>query len=702
MSERFPSSVLPKPAEPKNNGHESYSPKERLILNQIDNIDNPNQLATFCSENIDKLTTNLVNYILRPDMLSIHKVNKDYLHNFIRVFAEAGLLTPFHVDTLLTIDNISTIYKNDPFQLDKLIQVIANAGLLTSVHADALLTPKGISFYKNYPSQLYSFIQIFANAGLLTKVHADTLLTPEGLSVYKNNPGSLHILIKIFADAGLLTEDHADALLTPKGISVYKNNPRNLHLFIKVFADAALLTPQNITNIIKWVVQNPNLVAGVKDLNLHRQVENKEVLNEYARALIQYGYHNPGKTGSVFHIIVELQALLDNQDTDSQHGYVSQQNIIQLQNFAKSKDIQTVFNTGSMIASSIGFLGSDVELEFKSNTDEKNNYTPHPDFALARLGYNTVYAIKNWSSLEPLTITKKGQGGEILNSINVKPIAVDSNFYHVYYLTEDDMVVSICLDMSRTKDLLQEGQLAFGEIAHYFDNSLDEGETNLSEHSSVSQFQDYLVSSYPAISEYIPNQGRELTWKQLLQIIENSQSSIFDEFPESYKALHWHITNEISLLTKEEFTQTNQALIRLMASKDHDNYFKICQSLLSGPSKVLAGDELSNSHSFVFYDKMEKIKANLNTEEVTEPFVRLYEARDKGFVDYYYQFDMETTTPSQMIVQGKDLFEHNPSLDISIKMAFEKDQSISINGVILNQEDFSQYKINPGDHVRVS
>lgn len=407
MSERFPSSVLPKPAEPKNNGHESYSPKERLILNQIDNIDNPNQLATFCSENIDKLTTNLVNYILRPDMLSIHKVNKDYLHNFIRVFAEAGLLTPFHVDTLLTIDNISTIYKNDPFQLDKLIQVIANAGLLTSVHADALLTPKGISFYKNYPSQLYSFIQIFANAGLLTKVHADTLLTPEGLSVYKNNPGSLHILIKIFADAGLLTEDHADALLTPKGISVYKNNPRNLHLFIKVFADAALLTPQNITNIIKWVVQNPNLVAGVKDLNLHRQVENKEVLNEYARALIQYGYHNPGKTGSVFHIIVELQALLDNQDTDSQHGYVSQQNIIQLQNFAKSKDIQTVFNTGSMIASSIGFLGSDVELEFKSNTDEKNNYTPHPDFALARLGYNTVYAIKNWSSLEPLTITKK-------------------------------------------------------------------------------------------------------------------------------------------------------------------------------------------------------------------------------------------------------------------------------------------------------
>ncbi|NJK70840.1 MAG: hypothetical protein HC932_01020 [Thermales bacterium] len=104
-------------------------------------------------------------------------------------------------------------------------------------------------------------------------------------------------------------------------------------------------------------------------------------MNEYARALIQYGYHNPGKTGSVFHIIVELQALLDNQDTDSQHGYVSQQNIIQLQNFAKSKDIQTVFNTGSMIASSIGFLGSDVELEFKSNTDEKTT-TPHTQILL--------------------------------------------------------------------------------------------------------------------------------------------------------------------------------------------------------------------------------------------------------------------------------------------------------------------------------
>ena len=122
-------------------------------------------------------------------------------------------------------------------------------------------------------------------------------------------------------------------------------------------------------------------------------------------------------------------------------------------------------------------------------------------------------------------------------------------------------------------------------------------------------------------------------------------------------------------------------------------------TLLSGAGKVLAGDYLSTSHNYVFYEKMEFIKQNKGIEEDTEPMLRLFEG--EGYQDHSYHFNMETTKLGDMIIRGKDLFEYNPSVAHAISQAYKEGKTILVNNKIVSKEEYDDCKLNPGGHVRV-
>jgi hypothetical protein len=640
----------------------------------------------YLTSNQHRLTPNVASQLLTPASLqSRFEHNSSYLNYFINRFLKANLLTQAHADELLNLEFLVKVYQKDPIYLT-------------------------------------SFINLFIRASLLTKAHADELLNLEFLvKVYQKNPNCLDDFINRFLKANLLTKAHADKLLTVEFlVKVYQKYPFKLHYFT--------------------------------DLNLHRLVENKEVLNEYCRYLVQYSYEYPKKAGSVFHHIVEIQSMLSNEDdvvdsnepipsvitgqsiesgnsneSSSNSPYISQQNIIQMQSFAKALDVKTSFDTGSMIASSIGFLGRDVKVEFVTQEEINNSegkdlsYSPHPDFSLAKIGSNNVFAIRNFESIEFQELVKRIKlpdgTSKVFNTLKVRPLAVDSNFYHVYYQTEDNMVVRICLDMKRTEDLLNEGFEAFRDISHYFSEIFEDEEVKekgIGERTSVSDFVDYLLVRYPGLQEYVGVQKKEntkqISWKSLLSCLEESKDTLFQEFPEAYKALVWHCTNEITLEAKSHvkntMSRTSEAVIRLLGSKDHDHYFKICQSLLMRDSKVLAGDTLNNSHTFVFIDKMNNIKQNKPAETVTTPFLRCYLPtelqQEEEFEDYHYNVDEETiNNPKNLIIYGKALKDMNSQLAFKIDLIYQEGKQISIDNKKLTKEEFQEYKLNPGDHVRV-
>jgi hypothetical protein len=752
----------------------------------------PNFIDLFFKANL--LTPDHANKLLKPEFLvKVYQGDPGYLPNFIDLFFKANLLTPEHADELLKVEFLEKVYHKNPTYLPNFIDLFFKANLLTPDHADELLNVEFlVKVYQGDPGYLPNFIDLFFTANLLTPEHADELLKVEFLEkVYQKNPTIHHHFIKRFIRANLLTPEHVNKLLKAEFlVKMYQKNPIIHHSFIDFFIRANLLSPENVNELFKAEIlvkvyqrypsflpnfikrfiranlltpEHANKLLKVEflekvyqknlthlhyftDLNLHRLVEDKEVLNEYCRYLVQYSYEYPEKAGSVFHYIVEIQSMLSNEydavdsnepssnspqsilsSPPSPSPYISQQNIIQMQSFAKALDVQTSFNTGSMIASSIGFLGEDVKLEFVSqeeiNTSEGKDlsYSPHPDFALARIGNNNVFAIKNFESIEFQEIVKRIKmpdgTSKIFNTLKVRPIAVDSNFYHVYYQTEDNMVVRICLDMGRTHSLLNEGFEAFSDISQYFSEIFEDKkvkEQGIGERTSVSEFVDYLLVRYSGLQEYVGVQKKgntkQISWESLLSSLEESKDTVFQEFPEAYKALFWHCTNEIALEAtshvKNTVSRTSEAVIRLLGSKDHDHYFKICQSLLMRDSQVLAGDTVNNSHTFVFIDKMNNIKQNKPAETVTTPFLRCYLPtelqQEEEFQDYYYDVDEETIkTPKKLIIQGKNLKEMNPQLAFKINLIYQTGKQISIDHKKLTKEEFQEYKLNPGDHVRI-
>ena len=448
--------------------------------------------------------------------------------------------------------------------------------------------------------------------------------------------------------------------------------------------------------------------------NIHRKIENQEVLAEYARTLIEYGYNNPSQSGSFYHTIMELVATLDNggnqerltnsnenninientsNDTQESnlipnHQYISQQNIIQMGELIKVDKTNQNFNTGSMIASSLGFLN-----ESSLVVDNENTYTPHPDYIAATVAGQKMFLLKDYENTVPKTIYKYDEEGNAINYMKVKPLGVDSDFYHTYYLTEDNLIIKICLDMSLTNTLLNEFQDTFSDTKHYFETSLeDKGDVETSQLESVSGVYAYLKVRYP---EFNSSELQIDTWAKMMDVLQKEKDTTFAEFKKGCEAMIWNCQKQKAI---QEFKQSNQDMVRLTTSKDHNNFFKVLAVLKS--ARVLDGDKTKNSHSSVFREHMEDIKINKQVEQFTRPNMRLFtDFRNNEYTDYPLNLDMEQTNSKDYPTKGKALETLNPNLFSIIQLNFSIDKKLCVNGRAVSKEEFGEFTLLPGDHI---
>ena len=429
-----------------------------------------------------------------------------------------------------------------------------------------------------------------------------------------------------------MTPEIAQKLLDPQFIlEMYSNSPEQLATFVHGLRN--YMTPEIIERLLKdpiisFIIRSKSF-DWIPPLNIHRKIEDMEVLAEYAKTLIEYSYNNPSQNGSLYHTIIELVATLDNRGnqerlTDSNenninientsngtresrslpnHPYISQQNIIQMGELIKVDKTNQNFNTGSMIASSLGFLN-----ESSLVVDNENTYTPHPDYIAATVAGQKMFLLKDYENTVPKTIYKYDEEGNAINYMKVKPLGVDSDFYHTYYLTEDNLIIKICLDMSLTNTLLNEFQDTFSDTKHYFETSLeDKGDVETSQLESVSGVYAYLKVRYP---EFNSSELQIDTWAKMMDVLQKEKDTTFAEFKKGCEAMIWNCQKQKAI---QEFKQSNQDMVRLTTSKDHNNFFKVLAVLKS--ARVLDGDKTKNSHSSVFREHMEDIKINKQVEQ---------------------------------------------------------------------------------------
>jgi hypothetical protein len=477
----------------------------------------------------------------------------------------------------------------------------------------------------------------------------------------------------------------------------------------------------------------PGVLPDLADLKIHDYIESSETLANYGLFLIESCYEYPQILGRLNHHIIAIQAKLENRQNASNESspMITQQNIIQMRSFVRSNEDEKIFDTGVMVVRSCGFLGK-AKIIFES-TDKPS---PHPDFSFGRInldGQNTPMLIyKDWEEADYKSININQLGREdvpgtdsegksitiknalrvekVLDSIKVKPLGVDPNFYYAYYLTQDNLVVKICLNMSLTKTLEQEGKKALSDLALYLENansldtSIPDGTITIDQaliSHSASTFAEYIKVRYPKL--VTEEAGHQLSWSKLLKEIKKNKDTVFADFPERYKSLIWHCNNEKAKEAGTSFIDANTDIIRFMTSDDLSIYFKVCQILKE--FKVLDGSNLENSHMDAFRKKMDLIKVNESSEEVLVPHVILIsphpDVQDQPY-GIEKQKDVESDKPIQTKdypCKGKEIISRNPKLGHLISLQFQLKETITINGIVLTKVQFQDNTILPGSWI---
>jgi hypothetical protein len=541
------------------------------------------------------------------------------------------------------------------------------------------------------------------------------IASPKYLSkIYSSNPIYLNDTLKLLLPH--LQPADIKPLATVDFLMIYSSNPIYLNDTLKLLlpylqsADIKPLATEEVLNIYAFTSR---YLPYFTNLNLHRYIESPEQLSSYGRRLIEYCYSSPKISSRLSHTIYEIQAQLDNMNTEtssdslasSPHPFISQQNIIQMGSLTTANEYEKSYNTDAMVARSLGFLK-----EGDITIDQQETISPHPAFAPAKLklegSTDSIFVIKDWENVEPVTINKRNENKEIINSISVKPLGVDTNFYYAYYLTGNNLIMKICLNMSLTKDLMKAGEDIFAGLDSYFDQKLaqefsrltnaDKSRKDLSHITAPIDMYNWLKQRYPDFNQN--GSGDVETWKDLKAILNQEKTTTFAEFPTTYETILWQCNQSQQAQVADRFDIKNEDMIRLIASTDHSPFYKVCATILKG--KVLAGNDLSNSHSNVYYDKMAAIQANIPPVQMSKPSLVLV-SNDENAPNGNYSLELtrEIHEPKDFVITGSQIPSLNPELAQRISLHFLLKNQISVGGILLTKEEFADYKLLPGDNI---
>jgi hypothetical protein len=694
--------------------------------------------------NFDYSDTNpeLYNYITAPDFLKeVYKSNPTNFHEFLSLFNEDN----WSKENLkaITAEYLMEVYRSNPMYfadcLEDLIKIDWPRENLQAITAEQI-----IDIYLQDNSCFYTCLEfLLDNNWPIENINAITL--EQLKSLYKPEPRFFHDFLEDLLINGW-PQENLRAITTEYLLGLYRSDPTYFHNSIEVLLQYGWPTEnlQGITPEYLKELYGDKLADNLPDfadIKLQEYIDSPEALASYGLFLIENCYKYPqisGRfsypiSGRLNHHIIEIQAMLENKQNASEEllPTITQQNIIQMRSFVKSNQSEKIFDTGVMVARSCGFLD-----KAKISFEYTGKLSPHPDFGFGHInldGQNTPMLIyKDWEEgdfksininqlgmqeIESTTdsISTKINGlrvEKVLDSINVKPLGIDPNFYYAYYLTEDNLVVKICLNMSLTQTLEKEGKEALSDMALYLeksnniDTAIPEGTITIDQaliSHSASTFTQYLMVRYPELD--IKPENNTLTWSQLGMEIKKYEDTIFVDFPESYKSLIWHCNNEKAKESGTAFLKANEDMIRLMVSDDLGIYFKVCQLLKE--FKILDGSNLENSHTQVFRENMGLIKVNQSSEEVLRPYIILNsshsEVPDQNF-EILEKTDTENNSPVQSSdypCKGKEIINRNPILAHTISLQFHLKDKITINGIQVTKDQFQETTILPGSRIGV-
>jgi Pentapeptide repeats (8 copies) len=456
--------------------------------------------------------------------------------------------------------------------------------------------------------------------------------------------------------------------------------------------------------------------------------------------LIELYHSNPEARSKLYHIIIEIAEMLNNNLRDNLDApYIPQQVIIQMDYLNNSKDVN--ISNGSMFGRIIGKINESMSVEYVDNKTQLNpRYSPHKDFAAASLGIEKIFAIRAYDQ-KPFRTINKYSKGEILNSIKVRPIGVANDFYHAFYETEEGLVIKICLYLSRTEGLFEEGKKHVNELDHKQISQLDTDLLSaLGKLTSVNE-KDKFISIYDIKDSEqmimwlggelnkIPNFKFNLhrfwdkldmklgednknnktvqtltkseskensefrSWQNIMTFIVSQKDNISNNYSEgAYQLIKWRIESVVATQSKDK--RNNIDAIRLITADDKDVFYKICDTLLKS---ILSGDADNNSHQNLIRNKMSIIQGFEKNDVVKPSLILIYESGETK--PCMLNFDIDERLEGSF--EAKKLKDYNPQFWTEIILEYKIGNYISINNVKYKSiEELESAKFVFGDNIR--
>lgn len=459
------------------------------------------------------------------------------------------------------------------------------------------------------------------------------------------------------------------------------------------------------------------LVSFANKIQIQRKNVKPETLYKYARKLMESSYNNVEARERIFHIIDESKTVLDNnlaQTTQNQSApYLSQQNIIQMEALSPLKFIKATESVGSMVVNNHGLLDKEVFLRSNSRTD----FSPHPDFSpmtlqdMGKSESKELFVPHNWQQKEFKRIyTRDPITNQELKSVQVKILGVNQNFYNVYYLTNEGNVLSVCLNMHETGKMMEDALDMWQSISEYLDTcakqysqdqlaSDTESNPDESEFSKIkepAQMLEWLLNRFENL-ELNMDKSLIYSWTDIQRVLKINESIIF---PELYKTILWQVKS--LKFYQDQNNKENRDLVRIMASNDHDKFYKICSILEDG--HIPSGDRVNNSHQYGITQAIqrENFIANKQLNNHAKPILLMSSNREDDFQSFFLDINLLDNNGYMPKIKGQNLPDYSKELSESIKDCYIQGGYITVNNNRVSEQEFDNFTFLAGDNILIN
>jgi hypothetical protein len=209
---------------------------------------------------------------------------------------------------------------------------------------------------------------------------------------------------------------------------------------------------------------------------------------------------------------------------------------------------------------------------------------------------------------------------------------------------------------------------------------------------------EWITQRFPDI-ELPMNKELIYSWTDIQRVLTLNKSLII---PQLYKTISWQV-NSLKFY-QDQNNLENRDLIRIMASKDHDIYYKVC-SILSMEG-IPSGDKDSNSHQYAIMQLIQELKTvgELENKDSIKPILLATSTSSDELTPYALESPNRTSEYDAVehCFKGQDLALYNSDLADIVDQSLSGNGYVTVNNVRRDSSEFKNYTILPGDNIVTS